>query len=243
MDDRWSLRPDGRSDKTIVQILSLQSKLTDEISRVRNRCRSVTFLAQEHKRNGGGPLPELTSANPGPLLGRLTKRDPRVFRGACRALPVEDSVSAALGLGPAPQAALPRAGRQCRCASRTNSQEDIPGMEFEATDVQEQEERIGRRRQERRVVSLPCRVRSGTDPWRALRVLDLSQRGFRLCWIPSCSVGSRIWIRIGELEPLAATVRWKSNEGIGCEFIRPLGQAVLDHLSAAAPPSAGTDLP
>uniref|UniRef100_UPI003C2C9995 PilZ domain-containing protein n=1 Tax=Altererythrobacter segetis TaxID=1104773 RepID=UPI003C2C9995 len=102
---------------------------------------------------------------------------------------------------------------------------------FEVSQLLETEDYIGRRAQTRRIVDLRAQVRCGSETWRPIRVVDLSSTGFRLSWLPSCSTDCRIWLRIEGLEPLPATIRWKNNGGVGCEFIRPLSAAVLDHLS------------
>lgn len=104
----------------------------------------------------------------------------------------------------------------------------------------EAEHDIGRRAQTRRIVDLRAQVRVGTENWRPIRVVDLSSTGFRLSWLPSCSTGCRVWLRIEGLEPLPATIRWKNNGGIGCEFMRPLSAAVLDHWSTRRPSDGAT---
>ena len=88
---------------------------------------------------------------------------------------------------------------------------------------------VGRRMHRRRSAGSPCEVRFESQPWKPSRILDLSREGFRLGWVPVCSIGDRIWVRIDGLQPLPATVRWKTNGGVGCEFSRPLCEADFDH--------------
>lgn len=94
---------------------------------------------------------------------------------------------------------------------------------------------LGTRNYDRREVAIYCEVREGLRPWKRLLIQDLSQEGFRLSWFPHCSVGSNIWIRINGLEPLPATIRWKSDDGVGCQFSRRLHESVLDHLCRGRP--------
>src|SRR5690606_6780672 len=82
-----------------------------------------------------------------------------------------------------------------------------------------------------RLVTLPCQVRDGNGPWRPCSVLDLSEEGIRLSWVPQFGVGRRIWVRIEGLEPMPAIIRWKDNKGIGCELSRQLSQYVVYHLA------------
>lgn len=90
-------------------------------------------------------------------------------------------------------------------------------------------------RQDRRAsVSLMCQVRQGDDRWRMARLDDLSVNGFRIAWLPACRMHAKMWIRIPGLAPLPAEIRWRTNGGIGCEFARPLYDAVFDHIVAQA---------
>ena len=88
----------------------------------------------------------------------------------------------------------------------------------------------GRRVADRPSVSLTCHVRSGSEPWRICRAYDLSADGVRLNWAPQLSAGRKIWLRIGELAPIPATICWSSANGTGCQFDQPISGYVLDHL-------------
>lgn len=74
-------------------------------------------------------------------------------------------------------------------------------------------------------------VKIGHGKWQRARISDISARGFRIVWFPSASAGQSVLIRIPGLEPLAATTRWVSVGGIGCEFQRPLSIYILEHLA------------
>ena len=92
----------------------------------------------------------------------------------------------------------------------------------------------GRRQSPRLPVTLNCALRIGSGGWKAGRVVDLSAHGFRLSWVPQCAIGRQLWVRLPGLEPMAATVRWKDNAGVGCQFSRPLHPVVLEHLALRA---------
>lgn len=64
-------------------------------------------------------------------------------------------------------------------------------------------------------------------------MVDLSCEGFRLAWLPECTVGKDLWVRIPGIEARRATVRWRDDRGIGCQFANPLHAAVIGFLSRA----------
>jgi len=89
------------------------------------------------------------------------------------------------------------------------------------------------RREARSAVAFTCQLRVGAGPWRVASMVDLSCEGFRLAWLPDCAVGKTLWVRIPGIEARLATVRWRDDRGVGCQFDRPLHQAVIDFLSRA----------
>lgn len=90
------------------------------------------------------------------------------------------------------------------------------------------------RRDPRTPVALTCRLRIGSGPWRPANLVDLSRSGFRIAWLPSGSVGRSLWVRIPGLEAMPARIRWRDLGGVGCQFDRPLGIAVVEHFSRKA---------
>ena len=89
------------------------------------------------------------------------------------------------------------------------------------------------RKEARSPVAFTCQLRVGSGPWRPASMVDLSCQGFRLAWLPDCSAGRQVWVRMPGLEARRATVRSCDQRGIGCEFDRPLHAAVIDFLSRA----------
>ena len=87
---------------------------------------------------------------------------------------------------------------------------------------------------QRATVSIACEVRQGSRPWRFVLLEDLSQSGFRMTWLPGMMDGVPLRIRIPGLAVLSADVRWRNNEGAGCQFSSPLHVAVFDHIRQQA---------
>ena len=107
-------------------------------------------------------------------------------------------------------------------------------MRTQTAPLDRSEHCAGRLRHEvRSAVAFTCQLRLGNGPWRPASMVDLSCRGFRLAWLPDCPIGRQLWVRIPGLEARPATIRWRDNRGVGCEFDRPLHEAVIDFLSRA----------
>jgi hypothetical protein len=91
-----------------------------------------------------------------------------------------------------------------------------------------------RRANSRLGLSIQCEIRQGCDPWTKVRITDLSRTGFRMAWVPRSRNDTKLWIRIPGLQPLAATIRWQDQSGIGCEFAAPLYEPVFEHFARIA---------
>ena len=83
-------------------------------------------------------------------------------------------------------------------------------------------------------MEITAEVRVGTGKWLRASLLDVSRDGFRVGWMPHAEPGATIKIRIPGLEHLTAVIRWRRDNGVGCEFERPLGLYVFEHLMRAA---------
>ena len=95
------------------------------------------------------------------------------------------------------------------------------------------------RAEARSPVAFTCQLRVGNGAWRAASMVDLSCEGFRLAWLPDCAVGRDLWVRIPGIEARLATVRWRDDRGVGCQFARPLHTAVIGFLSRVTHRSDG----
>ena len=83
---------------------------------------------------------------------------------------------------------------------------------------------------QREAVSLICEVRQGSRPWQVVRLEDISERGFRIGWLPNTSPHAPLRIWIPNLQVLSAHIRWQEGDAIGCEFTAPLHVAVFEHI-------------
>ncbi|MDE2563267.1 MAG: PilZ domain-containing protein [Sphingomonadales bacterium] len=95
----------------------------------------------------------------------------------------------------------------------------------------EQSESSDKRTSDRICLSLMGELRWGSNPWGRVLLEDLSAGGFRAEWRPMCPVGTPLSVKIAGLAPLRATLRWKNNDYIGCEFDNPLYQPLVDHIA------------
>ena len=89
------------------------------------------------------------------------------------------------------------------------------------------------RREQRYSISVPGRYRKGTGVRFNIAIKDLSEYGCQFSdLVGRIAVGDEITIRIGEIGPLAARVKWVANREIGVEFDQPLYPSVLEHIIA-----------
>jgi hypothetical protein len=88
----------------------------------------------------------------------------------------------------------------------------------------------------RSAVSIRAQVRiMGTDKL-DIDVTDLSRTGFQVETIYRIQPGATIWLKIPNMAGLEATVKWNRRHSYGCAFVRPLHEAVFDHIVALAAP-------
>ena len=90
-----------------------------------------------------------------------------------------------------------------------------------------------KRLEPRRPTKTNAHYRHGTGQRNDVRVLDATERGCHIFdkW-GGLPVGRCLTITIGNIGPLAATVRWRNEHHFGIEFERPLYGPVLDHVLA-----------
>ena len=71
--------------------------------------------------------------------------------------------------------------------------------------------------------------RAGVHSFR-VRVFDLSPTGCKVEFVERPIVNEHVWIKLGPIEPLGATVRWVEGMTGGLEFDRAIHCAVFDNL-------------
>jgi len=104
----------------------------------------------------------------------------------------------------------------------------------------ENEAPFHRMRPHRAPLTLPCDIRQGQRPWAHSRLLNLSESGFCVEWLPACDPQRGLWLRIPGLELLKANVRWRREGMMGCEFEGRLHAAVFDHIVRQANAAHGS---
>lgn len=93
----------------------------------------------------------------------------------------------------------------------------------EATKTQRSTEpAIGRRIASRTRCELVVDIKEGGADWGQALLCDVSATGFRLSHLASVPTASSLWLRLPDLEPLPAKIRWKNRASVGCEFLYPL---------------------
>lgn len=61
-----------------------------------------------------------------------------------------------------------------------------------------------------------------------VRIIDLSTDGFRAITHLDLEKGMEVWMRLPGLEASHARVMWTEGKFVGCSFVRPLHQAVVE---------------
>lgn len=90
------------------------------------------------------------------------------------------------------------------------------------------------RREPRYSISTHGRYRRGLGVRFDVQIRNLSEYGCQFTDIMGrLPPGEEITLRIGEVGPLTARVRWMEKRCAGVEFDQPLYPAVLDHIVAA----------
>jgi hypothetical protein len=87
------------------------------------------------------------------------------------------------------------------------------------------------RREPRIAVSIQGRYRSGSGLARDVVVTDLSTSGCKFYdRFSNLKNDDRVTIKVGNVGPIGAVVRWRTGQIIGVEFEAPLHASVLDHM-------------
>ena len=66
-----------------------------------------------------------------------------------------------------------------------------------------------------------------------VHILDISRLGARISGVFLVHQDDRFFIKLGNLEPIEARVAWITDFEFGCEFVRPLNEAILDAITGA----------
>ena len=100
-----------------------------------------------------------------------------------------------------------------------------------------------RRAHVRRDVLIDGQLRSGTGACRAVLIEDLSAGGCQFKSPVRLETGMFLTIRLGQVGPIDARLRWQQDDHCGVGFERSLYAPVLDHIAPIfARPSLSTPL-
>ncbi len=87
------------------------------------------------------------------------------------------------------------------------------------------------RRQSRRDVQVAGRYRAGLGVNKDIWIKDVTAEGCRMFdKYSTLQPGRQISVKIGNIGPIAAEVRWREQNTVGIRFEQPLHSAVLEHV-------------
>ncbi|HEV7233099.1 MAG TPA: PilZ domain-containing protein [Sphingorhabdus sp.] len=92
---------------------------------------------------------------------------------------------------------------------------------------------------ERGAVTIPAEIREIGAGKQSVSVIDLSQSGFRMRCIFLIGEGRTVFLTIPGFQSLEAIVAWHHDEYYGCRFVRPLHEAIYDHIIRSYPSLGG----
>ncbi len=84
-------------------------------------------------------------------------------------------------------------------------------------------------------VSIPGEIRERGGGKQKISVIDLSQSGFRMHCMFLIPEDRMVFLTMQGLEPMEARIAWHHQDFYGCEFKRPLYQAVFEHVIRTYP--------
>lgn len=88
------------------------------------------------------------------------------------------------------------------------------------------------RREDRHVVQIAGAYRARHGRSRAIWIKDVSEYGCHFFdKFSILEIGKDVLVKIGNIGPLAAAVRWRDGYDVGVRFEAPLHPGVLDHIT------------
>ena len=102
---------------------------------------------------------------------------------------------------------------------------------------------VGRRGAERTRCQLAVEIKDGGSDWRRALLKDISTSGFRIAHAGSAPRGNSLWLRPEGGEPIPATIRWRGDGAMGCQFLYPLDEAMQAHLKKLLDGKLADDVP
>ncbi|WP_226700014.1 PilZ domain-containing protein [Qipengyuania gaetbuli] len=96
------------------------------------------------------------------------------------------------------------------------------------------------RREDRHLVHVAGAYRARQSGSRQIWIKDVSEYGCRFFdKFSVLRVGTEVLLKLGNIGPLDAHVRWREGNIVGAEFVTPLHPSVLGHISEFMSEDAG----
>jgi PilZ domain len=84
-------------------------------------------------------------------------------------------------------------------------------------------------------VAIAADIRAKGGAKTKVKILDISQTGFRMECLTYISDSQVIFITIPTFQQMEARIAWQTEWMYGCQFVRPLHAAILDHILKVYP--------
>lgn len=99
---------------------------------------------------------------------------------------------------------------------------------YEAYHHAAQEDRCAPRHKLR----IPASMRPSGSSGFSVIVKDLSISGFACEALTGMKAGTRVWLKLPNMEALQAEIVWNDGTMVGCSFTQLLNEAVMDNIAA-----------
>lgn len=96
----------------------------------------------------------------------------------------------------------------------------------------EDEQYYNDRQYHRNFVAIDAWVRPRNGSKTNVKILDLSETGFRMLTTMRLNEDVDIFLMIPGFEALQASIIWNNSSEYGCTFLHPLYTAIFEHISA-----------
>ncbi len=101
---------------------------------------------------------------------------------------------------------------------------------MDVNDVTAYAEKLTPRGAIRADVNIGALIRQHGNSFYKVRLIDISETGFRIINPVTLLIGTKVYLKIPGLESLEAEVRWFKTPEYGCEFEKPLYPPVFEHI-------------
>lgn len=96
----------------------------------------------------------------------------------------------------------------------------------------EYEQHYNDRQYQRNFVAIDAWVRPRNGSKTSVKILDISETGFRMLTTTRLNEEVDIFLMIPGFESLQASIIWSNSSEYGCTFLNPLYTAIFEHISS-----------